>query len=451
MNGVAIGAPERDPGKKTGAADGGASGGGGSAGAATTGSTDGKSESAGAEGTGSGGAPSEAQVKRLQESADAIKAFDRLKRSILKGWEHILQMLQPPEFQQFAEEIGLNTYFDLTPSKPMESFFRTCLDFKDPNFEVKGVDLENESSINFECKKFERFLFDHVANTDFKKSLKLKTIEKELNVAVKKTVDGLERVIAQARELDRQLVLSDLGIIISIFRCLDDKGVLVVCTSADVVGGDHKTGLWLEELAAPYYAFIEAGLEVTVASTKGGKVPVDAASRQGDAYTADAKRFDADAKATEALQDSRPIASLNIRDYKMIYVPGGHGACVDLPDNKDLIRAIETAYAEQSVVATVCHGPACLVNCKKRNGEALVKGLRVTGFSNDEEDAVGLSNKVPFSLESKLRSLGAKYEAGSNWAENAVLDASGSGTLITGQNPASSKKVAELAIQSLNN
>ena len=115
MNGVAIGAPERDPGKKTGAADGGASGGGGSAGAATTGSTDGKSESAGAEGTGSGGAPSEAQVKRLQESADAIKAFDRLKRSILKGWEHILQMLQPPEFQQFAEEIGLNTYFDLTP------------------------------------------------------------------------------------------------------------------------------------------------------------------------------------------------------------------------------------------------------------------------------------------------------------------------------------------------
>ncbi len=181
----------------------------------------------------------------------------------------------------------------------------------------------------------------------------------------------------------------------------------------------------------------------------GGEIPVDKKSRGEGFYTEDAKKFDADKEATAALKASKALADVNPGDYVAIYLPGGHGTVVDFPDSKELIAAINSTYADGAVVGAVCHGPMGLVNCKKPNGEALVKGLEVCSFTDSEEKVMGLTEKVPFLLESKMRSLGAKFKTGADWGSNAVADSSGAGVLVTGQNPASSKAVADLVVKAL--
>eukprot|EP00241_Pyramimonas_parkeae_P005510 CAMPEP_0114243228 /NCGR_PEP_ID=MMETSP0058-20121206/10669_1 /TAXON_ID=36894 /ORGANISM="Pyramimonas parkeae, CCMP726" /LENGTH=350 /DNA_ID=CAMNT_0001356037 /DNA_START=64 /DNA_END=1117 /DNA_ORIENTATION=- len=224
------------------------------------------------------------------------------------------------------------------------------------------------------------------------------------------------------------------------------KKVLIISTSAEKMG-EHPTGTWLEEVATPYLSFKASGIEVAIASTKGGEIPVDAGSRGGDFYTEDCKTFEADTAAMNLFKNSLALDSLvsSITDYDAVYFAGGHGTCTDYPDNPSVISAIEKMYAAGKVVALDCHGPIALTNCKKPNGEPLVKGLAVTGFTDAEETAVGLAEKVPFLIEKKFRELGAEFSAGSDWAPNVAV----AGNLVTGQNPASSKSCADKVIELL--
>lgn len=222
--------------------------------------------------------------------------------------------------------------------------------------------------------------------------------------------------------------------------------ILIISTSAEKMG-DHPTGTWLEEVAAPYNLFTAAGHETLIASTKGGEIPVDAGSKAGDFYTEDCKKFEADTKAMELMKNSLALDTLkdSITDYDAIYFAGGHGTCTDYPDNPTVISCIETMYAAGKIVALDCHGPIALTNCKKANGEPLVKGLKVTGFTDAEETAVGLHEKVPFLIESKFKELGADFSAGADWTPNVAV----AGKLITGQNPQSSTLVAQSVLEML--
>ncbi|GKY95683.1 hypothetical protein MPSEU_000529300 [Mayamaea pseudoterrestris] len=219
--------------------------------------------------------------------------------------------------------------------------------------------------------------------------------------------------------------------------------VVIVSTSANDLDG-HKTGLWIEELAAPYYVFREKGYQVVVASIRGGEIPIDPASLQGDAYGAVSKRFMQDEDAQRKLQNSQPIADIDFGGVDAIFLAGGHGTCVDFVGLLELKQAIEKVWGAGQVVAAVCHGPNGLVQCVTADGKSLVSGKTVTGFSNSEEKAVKLENKVPFLLESKLKELGGKYEKGDDWSPKVCVD----GKLVTGQNPQSSelcaKEVAKL-------
>lgn len=227
------------------------------------------------------------------------------------------------------------------------------------------------------------------------------------------------------------------------------KKVALVSTSASDFEG-HATGLWLEELACPYYLFLEAGFEVDIVSVAGGEPPVDAASKAGDFYTEDAKKFDADEaaqakfKASKKLEDVAP----DVTSYAALYLAGGHGTIVDFPNNKVLIDCIEKMWAAGKVIGADCHGPMALINCKKPDGEPLVKGLAVTGFSNTEEAAVSLMDKCKEKdvvLEDNLVKNGGIYEKGDDWSSKVCV---AEGKLVTGQNPQSSlecaKKVLEL-------
>lgn len=216
------------------------------------------------------------------------------------------------------------------------------------------------------------------------------------------------------------------------------KNVLMIVTShAELGTTGTKTGFWLEELAAPYYDLVEAGFDVTIASPKGGKPPADPKSESSDAATV--KRFLADPKAMALLETTRPLASITEK-FDAYFVVGGHGVMWDLAENADLVRLLAGANDDGRIVAAVCHGPAAFAKLGK-----LVSGKRVTGFSNEEEDAVGLTPIVPFALESKLIELGGKYERGPKWGAFALRD----GNLVTGQNPASSSKVAKLVVEAL--
>jgi len=223
------------------------------------------------------------------------------------------------------------------------------------------------------------------------------------------------------------------------------KMVLIMITSADKLG-DHPTGVWLEEVASPYYAFLGAGLQVVLGSINGGKPTVDDASLQGDALTETAKRFQEDADAQAKFAATMPLSDVQAADYQAIFLPGGHGTCVDFPDNEKLIALIEDIYKNNGIVSSVCHGPTSLVNVKI-NGEPIVKGKKVCAFSDEEEKMVKLDSIVPFMLETRLRELGADYQVGEAWAPKAVAD----GRLITGQNPASSEEVAKLVVAAFNN
>jgi putative intracellular protease/amidase len=221
------------------------------------------------------------------------------------------------------------------------------------------------------------------------------------------------------------------------------KTVLFVVTSHDQLGTTgQKTGTWAEEIAAPYYIFTEAGWKVTIASIKGGKVPVDDASLQGDFFTEAAKRFWDDAEAKKTLEQSVPLSEVANSQPDAVYLPGGHGVMWDLPNNTTLAKLLEETFAAGKIVSAVCHGPIGLASAKKPDGTSIVNEKRVTGFSNSEEDAVGKSQYVPYLLEDKLKELGGRYEKSSDWSVFALAD----GNLITGQNPQSSARVAQLVL-----
>jgi putative intracellular protease/amidase len=223
------------------------------------------------------------------------------------------------------------------------------------------------------------------------------------------------------------------------------KKIVIVSTSGSVLKG-HPTGLWIEELAAPYYAWKEAGYEVVIASTKGGPIPIDSNSMAGDFFTEPSKKLMHDKDAVHGLSHSLAVTDIDWSTVDAIFLPGGHGTCVDFVDNKELTAAIETMYNSGKIVSSVCHGPTALCDCKAADGTTpLVAGKAVTGFSDEEENLVQLQSLVPFLLESKLRELGAKFEKGDNWTSKVCVD----GNLITGQNPQSSEAVAKAVIEAL--
>lgn len=218
------------------------------------------------------------------------------------------------------------------------------------------------------------------------------------------------------------------------------KNILMVLTSHDELGNTgKKTGFWVEEFAAPYYAFIDAGVEVTLATPKGGQAPIDPTSTLADFQTAATDRYDADATAQAKIATTVLLSSVNESDFDGVFYPGGHGPLWDLTDNTDSIALIESFLNAGKAVATVCHASAALLNVKQASGDFAVKGKAVTGFTNSEEDAVQLTEVVPFLLEDELIKRGGEYQKAEDWHAFAVQD----GLIITGQNPASSALAAE--------
>lgn len=218
------------------------------------------------------------------------------------------------------------------------------------------------------------------------------------------------------------------------------KNVLMVLTSHSELGNTgEKTGFWVEEFAAPYYAFIEAGLKVSLASPAGGQPPIDPKSELADFQTASTKRYDED-KAVQALMaNTAKLADVNAEDYGAVFYPGGHGPLWDLTDNADSISLLESFLAANKPVAAVCHATAAFLNLKDAAGEYVVKGKGITGFTNSEEDAVQLTDIVPFLLEDELIKRGGDYQKVADWNAFAIQD----GLLISGQNPQSSELAAE--------
>lgn len=224
------------------------------------------------------------------------------------------------------------------------------------------------------------------------------------------------------------------------------KKILFVLTSNDKLGDTgNKTGFWIEEFAAPYYMLKDAGYEVTLSSPKGGQPPIDPSSESEDAQTESTKRFYNDKETQETLASTLQLSEVDQKDYDALFYPGGHGVLWDLVEDKDSKEIIESFYNNNKPVSFVCHAPAVLKNIKNPNGEPLVKGKKVTGFTNQEEDAVQLTNVVPFLLEDMLIENGGEYSKIEDWQPYAVQD----GLLITGQNPASSEKVADLLMKTL--
>lgn len=222
--------------------------------------------------------------------------------------------------------------------------------------------------------------------------------------------------------------------------------VLMVLTSHDKLGNTgEKTGFWLEEFAAPYFVLKDAGVDIVLASPKGGQPPLDPKSDQPDFQTDDTHRFANDTDAQKQLANTVALETVDAEDFDAVFYPGGHGPLWDLTDNADSLRLIETLYAAGKPVASVCHAPTVLINAKDKSGRYLVENKNITAFSNSEEDGVGLSQVVPFLLEDALKQRGAVYHKGEDWASFVQVD----GQLITGQNPASSAETAKALLQLL--
>ena len=222
--------------------------------------------------------------------------------------------------------------------------------------------------------------------------------------------------------------------------------VLFVLTSHDQLGDTgEKTGFWVEEFAAPYYKLTDAGVQVTLASPKGGQPPIDPKSELPDFQTPATTRYFADEATQNAMATTKPLAEMKVADFDAIFYPGGHGPLWDLATDESSIAMIESFYAAQKPVAAVCHAPGVLIHAKGPDGEPLVKGKAVTGFSNTEEEAVGLTQVVPFLVEDELKRLGGTFSKSDDWAPFVQKD----GLLITGQNPASSEGVAESLLATL--
>jgi len=220
--------------------------------------------------------------------------------------------------------------------------------------------------------------------------------------------------------------------------------VLVVLTSHDELGTTgRKTGFWLEELAAPYYRFQEAGWEIVLASPKGGRPPLDPKSNEPDFQTDLTRRFESDAEAMAALADTVRLDSVSAEDFDTVFYPGGHGPLWDLAEDAQSARLIETTLRAGKPLAVVCHAPGVLRHTVNEDGTPLVRGKKVTGFANSEEEGVALTEIVPFLVEDELKRLGGIYSKGDDWAPYVVQD----GLLITGQNPASSGPAADALVE----
>jgi len=226
----------------------------------------------------------------------------------------------------------------------------------------------------------------------------------------------------------------------------DQKKVLFVLTSHDELGDTgEKTGFWIEEFAAPYYNLLDKGVKITVASPKGGKAPIDPKSKAEASQTEATKRFNKDKAAQNLINTTVKLEDVKAADFDAVFYPGGHGPLWDLAEDETSIALIETFNEQEKPIAFVCHAPGILKDVKNAEGEPLVKGKNVTGFTNTEEEAVQLTKVVPFLVEDMLKEQGGIYSKAANWNVHVVKD----GNLITGQNPASSNKVADKLYESL--
>ncbi|MFF7709937.1 DJ-1/PfpI family protein [Pseudomonas sp. NPDC007930] len=223
-----------------------------------------------------------------------------------------------------------------------------------------------------------------------------------------------------------------------------NKRILLVSTSQATLGASARaTGVWFEELTTPYYHFLDAGFSVELASPNGGEVPIDPHSREEAAPSV--QRFLVDPLAMAALGSARPLAQVRAEGYAAVFLPGGHGTMWDLPAHPLLAALLSSAWQLGKVISAVCHGPAGLLSARDSSGQPLVAGRRVSAFSNEEEAAAGLTEAMPFLLETRLRELGARYEGGPAFTPYAVRD----GRLVTGQNPMSSERVAQLTLEAI--
>lgn len=221
--------------------------------------------------------------------------------------------------------------------------------------------------------------------------------------------------------------------------------ILMVLTSHDRLGNtDEKTGFWLEEFAAPYYVFRDAGANITLASPAGGQPPLDPKSDSPDFQTPATERFKQDSEARIALSKTHKLAEINPDDCDAVFYPGGHGPLWDLAEDQHSVALIESLFAAGKPVAAVCHAPAVFRHTRT-SGSPLVNGRKVTSFTNTEEEAVGLTDKVPFLVEDMLKERGGEYSRGDDWQSHVVTD----GHLITGQNPASSAGAAQAVLDQL--
>lgn len=224
--------------------------------------------------------------------------------------------------------------------------------------------------------------------------------------------------------------------------------ILMVLTSHSELGNTgYKTGFWIEEFAAPYYTFKDAGAKITLASPKGGQPPIDPKSAEPGNQTDATKRFDDDKDLQQSLAHTKILSDVSANDFDAVFYPGGHGPLWDLTNDNDSIHLIETFLKNKKPIAAVCHAPAVLLHVKDESEDPFIEGKKVTGFTNSEEEAVQLTKVVPFLLEDELKSKGGIYSKKEDWASYVVTD----GLLITGQNPASSKEVAEKLLQLLKN
>jgi putative intracellular protease/amidase len=222
--------------------------------------------------------------------------------------------------------------------------------------------------------------------------------------------------------------------------------ILMVLTSHDQLGDTgHKTGFWLEEFAAPYYVFRDAGAEIVLASPRGGQPPIDPKSSDPGAQTAATRRFAEDAAARAALASTLSLDQVRAEDFDALFYPGGHGPLWDLAEDARSVALIERFQALGKPVGAVCHAPAVLRHARGADGQPLVKGRQVTGFSNSEEEAVQLSAVVPFLVEDMLKANGGLYSKAADWHSHVAVD----GLLVTGQNPASSDASAEALLKLL--
>lgn len=222
--------------------------------------------------------------------------------------------------------------------------------------------------------------------------------------------------------------------------------ILMVLTSHDQLGDTgKKTGFWLEEFAAPYYVFKDAGADITLASPKGGQPPLDPKSDDVDAQTDATRRFKGDTAAQKALASTVPLGQVHADDFDAVFYPGGHGPLWDLAEDAQSIALIEKTFAAGKPLALVCHAPGVLRHTKAPDGAPLVKGKKVTGFTNSEEETVQLTKVVPFLVEDMLKANGGNYSKGADWAPHVLTD----GPLITGQNPASSEQGAHALLKLL--